>query len=244
MKRYIAGVLCVLAFPIAVFAVQGGSTQGQNGNSGNGLNGTSQGMQGTGAQIQIMNQNMEQTQNQSDEIQIQNREMETLQVGENANENAPMGSGENAQKYGQNRSEAATASMSEVAKKVQEMQMLGQIEKGLGEQIRLIAQNQTQSQQRLHDGLGKVDERQGILKTFLGPDYKAMNAISREIGENELRITQLEQLKNQLANQADATKIQEMIQSLIAQNTALQERIQLEEQTKSMFGWMMKFFAG
>ena len=53
--------------------------------------------------------------------------------------------------------------------------------------------------------------------------------------QNKLRIQQLQQLANQVQNQADQTQIQEAIQVLTEQNTALQEQIQAEENIGSLF---------
>ncbi len=239
-------MVCILAcaFPVLVFAQgsqgQGQGTGGQSGQSQmvqsqNGGTGTAQGQQ-------IINQNQNQVQNQGDEVMIQSQQQEMEQEGEPQNgEGNGLGNQEN-QQYGQGRSDQALEKMSDVAKKVQELQMLEGTEAGLGQQVREIVQNQTQSQTRVQEQIRIMDSRQGVLKTILGPEYKAMNQIRREIAENELRIRQMEDYANQLGNQAEATKIREMIQLLTEQNTALQERLGEEEQVKSMFGWLMRLF--
>ncbi len=51
------------------------------------------------------------------------------------------------------------------------------------------------------------------------------------------------ELKNQLTNQGEIAQVEEMMQALINQNTALQERINLEQQSSGLFGWLFKLFA-
>ncbi len=239
ISKAIIGVVA-LTFPVLVFA-QGSQGQGQGtgGQSGQGQMVQTQNNGSSAAQgQQIQNQNQNQVKNQGTEmiIQSQQREMEKegeLQTGAGNQENA---------QYDQARSEKALEKMSEVAKKVQELQMLGESEGGIGQQIREIAQNQTESQARVQEQVRVMDSRQGLMKTLLGPEYKAMNQIRLEIAENQLRIRQMEDFANQLVNQAEGTKIREMIQALTQQNTALQERLGEEEQVKSMFGWLMRLF--
>src|SRR4030042_4032115 len=114
---------------------------------------------------------------------------------------------------------------------------------GIGEQVRQIAQEQNQAQNQIQTELGKVDARGGLLKSLIGPDYQALKNMQKAMEQNQLRIGQLEQLQNQLTNQGDITMVQETIQALIDQNTALKDRINLEERSGGMFGWLFKLFA-
>jgi len=113
---------------------------------------------------------------------------------------------------------------------------------GIGEQVRQIAQEQTQAQDQIQTELGKVEGRGGFLKSLIGPDYQALKNMQKAMEQNQLRIGQLEQLQNQLANQSDIVMVQETIQALTEQNTALQDRVNLEERVGSMFGWLFKLF--
>lgn len=116
------------------------------------------------------------------------------------------------------------------------------IKGGIGEQVRQIAQQQKTIQEEIKSNLEKVDNRQGWLKTLFGPNFQALKNMERLIEQNRLRIQKLSELKNQLTNQGEMTQLEEMIQSLVNQNTALQERINLERQTSSLFGWLFKLF--
>lgn len=176
---------------------------------------------------QILNQNQVQTQNQSEDTQLQ----VNTQEQENLEEGADTGV--------QNRSQNAVENMSNVADQVQQLLQV-RTSGGIGEQVRQIAQEQKQAQNQTQMELGNVDNRAGLLKSLIGPDYKALNNIQKVMEQNQLRIQQLEQLQNQLTNQSDITMIQETIQALTEQNIALQDRITLEEKSGSLLGWLFK----
>lgn len=185
---------------------------------------------GTGAQIQ--NQNQVQTQNQGEEQQLQIQTREQEQTG------ASQGGGINTQ----NRSKNAEEHMSAVAEKVQELQQIRE-EGGLGEQVRQIAQEQSTAQDTIKQNVDKLNSRSALKKFILGSDYTAIKNLKNQLTANKLRITQLEELKTQLINQDDVIIIQSTIETLIQQNTILENQIKTEEGTKSMFGWMMRFFS-
>ncbi len=182
--------------------------------------------------LQVQNQNQVQTQNQGEDQQLQIQTQEQEQTGTDE------GKGINSQ----NRNQNAVEHMSEVAKKVQELQQIRE-EGGLGEQVRQIAQEQSIAQSVIKQNVDKLNSRGALKKLLLGTDYSAIKTLKAQLAMNQLRITQLEQIQTQLINQEDVVMVQATIQSLIEQNTALQNQINTEEKTKSMFGWMFKFFA-
>jgi hypothetical protein len=235
MKKYqIAAITAILLmFPVMTYAVGQGSTQGAKQGS---TDETSETIVPTKKIIVtptgVANQNKVETQNQGEESQIQTQEME-----QEENE------GTNGGQFGENRNQNAYEHMSTVAQKVQSLQMLGDREGGLGEQIREIARTQNESQDKIQTELGKLDERQGWLKSLIGPDFSAVKNIKMELEQNRVRMQQLEKLQNELFNQGDVTTIKEMTQALIAENEALQNKLTQEEGTKSMFGWLFRFLA-
>ena len=180
----------------------------------------------TGNQVQ----NQVQTQNQGEDTQ--------LQVNTQEQENLGGGTGEGSQ----NRSQSAVENMSNVTEQVQQLLQV-RTTGGIGEQVRQVAQEQKQAQDQIQIELGKVDSRGKLLKSIIGPDYKALKNMQKVMEQNQLRIQQLEQLQNQLANQGDMTMVQETIQALTEQNTALQDRIDLEEQSGGLLGWLFKLLS-
>jgi arginine utilization protein RocB len=178
----------------------------------------------TGNQVQNQNQ----TQNQGEEQQIQIQEQENL-------DNATGGGS-------QNRNQNAVQNMSEVAKYVQLLQQI-RTTGGIGDQVREVAREQNQAQIQIQEQINKLDSKGKLARFLTGTDYGAVKNLKAQLDQNQLRIKQLEQLQTQLSNQGDIQTVQATIQALIQENTTLQERISTEEQTKSLFGWLIRFFS-
>ena len=83
----------------------------------------------------------------------------------------------------------------------------------------------------------------GIARFLFGPNYESLNSLKQEMEQNRVRVQQLEQLKLKLTDQEDITNVQEMITLLQQENTALQEKIALEESNGGLLGWLVKLFA-
>lgn len=178
--------------------------------------------------VQVQNQNQVKTQNAGEDSQ--------LQVNTQEQESQGMPKGESP------RSETAKENMSVVAQKIEELLTTKTTEGGIGEQVKQIAQEQTEAQDQIQTELAKVDSRGGLLKSLIGPNYQALKNMQKQREQNQLRIQQLEQMKNQLINLGEITMVKETIQALTEQDTALQDRIALEEQTSSLLGWLFKLF--
>ena len=183
---------------------------------------------------QVKNQKLIKTQNQGEDQQLQvenTQEQESLQ----AKKDKGLGS--------QNRSETARQNMSLIAQKVEELLASKEDQGGIGQQVKVIAQQQKQAQQEIKGQLDKLESRKGLMKKLFGPDRKAIKNLNRQMEQNQLRIEQLQQQQTEVVNQADQTQIEEAVQALVEQNTALQDQVRFEEQIGSLFGWLAKLLA-
>ncbi|MFA6594296.1 MAG: hypothetical protein WCT16_03500 [Candidatus Buchananbacteria bacterium] len=178
---------------------------------------------GSGTEAQVPNQN--QIQNQGETAQVQNREQEGTQ------------------------SQTVTASAaveqrkSQVANAVQEMLQVADRNGDIGQQVRVIAQAQNQSQERLEVSLQKVQGRGGVAKFFIGPNYDEINSAKRILQQNREQISRLKQLQNQLANQGDQQQLTQQIQLLEQIHMGMESSLQASEKGFSLLGWMFKLFA-
>lgn len=77
----------------------------------------------------------------------------------------------------------------------------------------------------------------------MGPNFKALDKIEEQVEQNQQRIEVLQQLEAQVTNQADKTKLQETVQAILQQNTALQELVNAEARVRSVFGWLVKLIS-
>lgn len=159
---------------------------------------------------QIQNQNQVQTQNQGTDSQLQVNTREQENTG------------------------------SIVSQKVQELLTAKTLTTGIGAQVKAIAQEQNLAQAEIKEDLEKINGRGKLLKTLIGPDYKALKNMQQQMEQNQLRLQQLEQLQTQLINQGDIAMVTATIQALNEQNIALQDKINLEEKLGGLFGWLFK----
>jgi hypothetical protein len=171
-------------------------------------------------------QNQIKTQNSGEDSQLNVNTQESLKVNEDS----------------QGRSDTARQHMSNVAQKVEELLSDEQIQGGIGQRVKVIAQQQKQAQGEITGQLNKLESRQGIMKKLFGADQKAIKNLKQQMEQNQLRIQELQEMQNQVANQAEEAQIQELVQALVEQNTVLEDQIQAEEQVGSIFGWLLKLF--
>lgn len=125
----------------------------------------------------------------------------------------------------------------------QQMQQLMNMEglsEDMGDKVRLLAQEQFQAQNQIQTQLDKFETRSSLMKKLFGSDYSAIKNLKQQVEQNQLRIQELTQLQTEVANQAEESQLQEAVQSLVDQNTALQQKIQSEEEAGGIFGWIVK----
>ncbi len=182
---------------------------------------------------QIQNQNQAETENRGEDSQI-HKQLQEQEVTETPKEGT--------KEAGQNRNEEAVIHMSTVATQVQQLQQIG-VEGGIGDQVRQIAQEQNQAQTQIQDQLNKLNSKNQLLRLLTGTDFGAVKNLQTQMEQNQLRIKQLQELQTRLTNQSDIDLIQATIQALTDQNTALQDKVNTEEQSVSLFGWLFKLLA-
>lgn len=179
---------------------------------------------------QVQNQNQIKTQNKGEGSRLQINTQEEEKLGEERGEGL------------QNRNQNAIQNMSNVAQKVQELLQITTVG-GIGEQVREIARLQNQAQAQIQEQLNRLESKGKLARLLTGTDFGAVKNLKAQLEQNQSRVRQLEQLKTQLSNQGDITMVQAAIEALVQQNTALQEQITAEESTKSLLGWLFRFFA-
>ena len=113
---------------------------------------------------------------------------------------------------------------------------------GIGQQVKEVAQNQIKNQENIKSSLAQLQLRKYFVKFFIGSDKKAIQNAEEQLEQSKLMVQQLEELKLKTKNTSDLQQLQETIDLITYQNTSLQEKIDLENQSKGMFGWLIKLF--
>jgi hypothetical protein len=242
----IIGILvCIYGTP-PVLAANSSSGGQSSGTSQQTQQQTAVSNQGTTQQVQSQTQVQVQTQTMTGSptgMQVQNQ-VETQNQGEDQLLKVSTQEQESLNSQGGSMSgQSVIKSVNSATKNAEDILNTSMVKGGPGEKIQDIVKSQALAQTQITTEVQKLDSRKGIAKSFIGPDYKAIKTLTQQMEQNQLRITELEQLKNQLVSQGDITMVQETIQAFVDQNTALQEKIASEEKTGSVFGWFFKFFS-
>ena len=135
----------------------------------------------------------------------------------------------------------STSKISEQVKKILEDR--GDEKRGIGLQVREIAQNQVKKQEEIKKAYYELNNRGQLVRLFVGSDKKMTQALEQLNNENKLEIEKLIALKNQTMNEADKAQLQETIGTLTTQNTQLEEKIAKEKQANGLLGWFVKLFS-
>jgi len=133
---------------------------------------------------------------------------------------------------------------SKVANFVQSLLNVADREKGgIGEQVRVIAQEQEQSNEQTADQIESIQERNKIKTFLIGTNYRNIGALRSEMVQVRNRIEQLTGLMEQAENQEDITALQEQIQTMQQEAANIDAFLKANESKFSLFGWVVKLFA-
>ena len=168
---------------------------------------------------QVKNTNEIQTQNKSEESQLNIKTKENEQLSSSVDE-----------------------SFSNVSDQVHQLIDTFGAKGGIGSEVKEIAQNQTKLQDEIKTTFNQLNSRSALAKFFFGSDKKNIQTMIQQMEQNRLLIQQLEELKIQTKNSEELKQFQETINSMISQNTSLQNKIDLENKSKGIFNWFINLF--
>ncbi|MCK4591879.1 hypothetical protein KAT63_00395 [Candidatus Parcubacteria bacterium] len=143
----------------------------------------------------------------------------------------------------QNQESQGEQRRSRVATMVQEMLAVANRNSSIGQQIRTIAQNQNQEQEEIENALEVTKKRSGIVKFFIGPNYKELKKVEDRTENHKNRLEELKGLRAQLENSADAEVLTQQIQIMEQIGAELENEVNQEKQGISLFGWLFRWMA-
>lgn len=167
----------------------------------------------------VKNQNQVQTQNQGEEQKLSVKTQENEELNQDVTQN-----------------------LTKVSDQVHQLIETVGAKGGIGQEVKIIAQNQLKIQDQIKSDFEGLNSR-GILARFLiGSDKKLTQSLNQKVEQNKLMIQNLEELKLQTKNTGDLQQLQETIDMMIYQNTSLQNKIDKEDKVNGIFGWLVKMF--
>lgn len=116
-------------------------------------------------------------------------------------------------------------------------------EGGIGEQVRVVAQQQNESKDTVADAIDTIKNR-GKVKTFLiGTDYKNIGQLRSEMVKTRNQIDQLKRLLDKATSEESKTALQGQIQALEQEQQKIEDFLKANESKVSLFGWFVKLFS-
>jgi hypothetical protein len=189
--------------------------------------------------IQNQEQNEKQVQNQNKDIQNQEQNEKQVQ-----NQNKDIQNQEQNEKQVQNqemgRTRTESSTFNKVASSIQEMLQINEENNEIKEQIRNIAQIHIQNHEKLETNLQVIQNRNSLVRFFIGPNYNEIKNANKLLEQNRERIEQLNQIKDQLSNQANAQILGQQIQNLKEANLEIENSLIATQKRFSLFGWAFK----
>ena len=211
----------LLMFGLVVQA-QAASTNANQGNKAGQDN--AQGNQNVNAfQVQEKNQ----VQNQGENTQIQTQEQNVVQT-KDKNENK--------------KQDNAEVHRSAVASFVQSLLSVADREGGIGQEVRVIAQQQNEMKDRAADLIYAVENRNKVKTFFIGTSYKNVGELRSQMVQTRNQIEQLKRLMQKNTNEQDKTELQNQIQTMEQEQARINDFITQNESKFSLFGWAIKLF--
>ncbi|MFA5750119.1 MAG: hypothetical protein WC895_02770 [Candidatus Shapirobacteria bacterium] len=168
---------------------------------------------------QVKNTNEVKTQNQGEDSQLSVKTQESEQLNQTVND-----------------------SFTKVSDQVHELIETVGAKGGIGQQVREIAQSQTKLQDEIKLDVTQLNSRGTVSKFFIGSDKKLIKSMEQKMEQNRLMIQQIEELKLQTKNTGDLQQLQKTIDLMTYQNTSLQKKIDKENKSNGMFGWLVNLF--
>ncbi|OGM89350.1 hypothetical protein A3J77_02200 [Candidatus Wolfebacteria bacterium RBG_13_41_7] len=234
MQKTIFIVSLVLVFVFSLFIVSASvSFAKQNDNFGQVQQQVQQQKQkadqGETTQVQTQTQNMEQAENENDE-------------DNNENNNEASSSTQNRQQKRERDRIDIEEHRSAVSDFVQGLLSVADREGGIGQQVKIIAQQQNQSASTTTQAVEKIQTRSKIKTFFFGSDYKNLGALRSEMVQTRNRLEQLNRLMENIQNEGDKTELQNKIQTLEQEQEKINEFLEANENKFSLFGWFTRLF--
>lgn len=140
-------------------------------------------------------------------------------------------------------SEKAIERRSQVANAVQEMEQIATRNMGIGEQIRVIAQNQNRIQEEAEVALQTAERRGGFSKFLIGPNYGQLKTVEERLANHTQNLEELKTLREQIQTTADKQLLDQQIQVMEQIKTQLEEAVAENQKGFSLFGWLNRILS-
>ena len=113
----------------------------------------------------------------------------------------------------------------------------------IGEEADELAEEQGEIEDRVEETIEKVNKRSSVMKFLIGPDYKNLGQLRKEVVHTRNNVRQLEHLKEK-AGEEEQGAIDAAIQALQVKASGIQANIIEKSSGFSLFGWLARWLSG
>lgn len=195
-------------------------------------------------QVKINNQNDNSSEDEADGMMDEESEMNDNgnMMDEGNKDDSKQDDKSNNKEKEKERSQISSERKSAVATAVQEMLQVADRNGGIGEQVRVIAQNQIKTQAALENKLEEVEGRGAFVHFLIGPKYSGIKDAEKLLEQNQEQINNLNQVKLELKNESDIQVLDQQIKLLEQANIEISNSLETSKKGFSLFGWLSKVF--
>lgn len=181
------------------------------------------GQAGNAVQVQEKNE----VQNQGEDTQLQTQEQNEIRTEDKKETKAP---------------DSAESHRNAVAAFVQGLLVVADREGGIGQEVRVIANQQNDVKDRAADLIYAVDNRSGIKTFFIGTSYRNLGELRGQTVQARNQIEQLKRLAGKAENEQSKIELQAQIRMLEQEQANIDSFIAKNESKFSLFGWAVRLF--
>lgn len=132
---------------------------------------------------------------------------------------------------------------SKIANAVQEMIRVSDNAETVGEQIRVMAQEQNQEYEEVEAVIENVAKRGGLARFFIGPDYSEIKKAEQYVERYQERLQKLGEEASQVTAQDLVDSLNAQIQEMEQVKTELESEIEAQKGGFSLFGWLNRLLS-
>ena len=141
----------------------------------------------------------------------------------------------------QDQNEMSISRRSRVANTVQEIEKIANRNQSIGNQIRVIAQNQNKIQEEAENALQTAQKRGNFSRFLIGPNYGQLKTVEDRLENHNQNLTELKELSDQIENEEDSLLLDQQINIMEEIKIELEEAVSEDQKGFSLFGWFNRF---
>lgn len=131
---------------------------------------------------------------------------------------------------------------SAVSKVAEELNKLAAKDKGVGEELKAVAKEESESKEKVAEAIKKVESRNYWKTLLLGTDYKNLGALRSEMVTTQNHLDRLMKALERTADPAVKAKLEEQKTALEDSKAKVEAFIKANESKFSFLGWVVRLF--